>query len=248
MKKQKSCFWGFLLLVSVGLLGIVIISVCNPCFDPWCESCRPKPVVSCCECPFNCCECNDEPCVVIASFEFNIDMNDPENRQKLFQVTRLDFPDSVVWESAEFRQSGSGYADKDFMFMGKARMTREDFDKVFAEITFARPFGFGGAPNHYHQRLFECPCRNQWFAVAYDPSFETNKADNPEALVHFIWFKFRFKRNTPFAPQRLIDFYEQMETMRREGTLTRQRGMELHAELHAEMQQEQAEQAQESED
>ena len=157
MKKQTSRFLSFLLLASVGLLGI-IISGCHRCdCDPWCGNCSKKPV-PCCECPFDCCECAFDE--IIASFEFDIDMKDPETRQKLFQTTRLDFPDSVIWESAKFRQTGVTHAHKDHMFSGEARMTREDFDKVFAEFTFARPFGFGGVPEHYYMRLFECPCRN----------------------------------------------------------------------------------------
>ena len=234
MKKKTSRFWScFLLLASVGLLGVIIILCWQCCDDPWCKICGQKRV-PCCECPFDCCECNDEACAIIASFELDIDMSDPEIRQKLFQTTRLDFPDSVVWERAYFRQTGIGFAAKDHMFRGEARMTREDFDKVFAEITFPRPFGFSGVPDHYHTGFFQCPCGNQWFAVAYEPSFETNKADNPEALVHIFWNKFRVKRNTPFASQWQIDFHEKVEAMRREGTLTRQRFMELHAEMRQE--------------
>jgi len=211
---KKPYFWGFLLLASVGLLWIIAITVGHRCQDQGCRRCNPP--VSCCECPFDCCDCaldeGDGANTHIITFEIDLDMNDPENRQKLFQTTRLEFPDSVVWESAKFSQWGSNHTHPSFTFRGEAKMTREEFDKVFAGISFTDR-NYGGAswrPEHYYQAYFDCPCNAQRFSVGYEPAFETNKEENPEALVDIFWEKIRVKRDSPFATPIEKERYEEL--------------------------------------
>ena len=190
-KKQTAHFWSFLLLA----MGIIAIPGC------W-------QVVTCCDCPFGCCGCTlettDVPNTPIIPFTRTLDMNDPENRQKFFQLTRLEFPDSVVWESAHITYNPI----PQHIFRGAARMTRKDFDTIFAGIPFREYGDHIGSHEHPYYGTVDCPGNNCDLRVWYERFFETNKAENPEALVGIQFMELKAKRASPWTPQVVQEFNE----------------------------------------
>ena len=148
----------------------------------------------------------EEPVLVsIIPFEYTLDMNDPVNRQKFLQLTNLEFPDSVQWENARITYNSI----PQHIFEGSARMTRKDFDTIFAKVSFREYGDHIGSPDHPYHGTADFPRSNCNLRVGYERSFETNKADNPETLVHVLWYELRTKYNkndSPFTPAILEQF------------------------------------------
>ena len=130
----------------------------------------------------------------VVSFQNTIDMNDPVNRQRLYQLTRLEFPDSVKWENAQITYNPI----PQHLFSGSAKMTRKDFDTAFAKVTFRECEDHIGSLDHPYQGTAQYPRSNCNLRVSYERSFETNKAENPKTLVQISWFERRAKHDSPF--------------------------------------------------
>ena len=140
-------------------------------------------------------------------FAHKLDMNDPLNRQKFFQLTNLDFPDSVVWEEAHITYNPI----PQHIFDGSATMTRKDFDAVFSKVTFREWGDHIGSPDHPYQGTADFPRSNCNLRVSYERSFETNKAENPEALVHIHWGELKAKNEeSPFTPEIVKEFQQKL--------------------------------------
>ena len=93
-------------------------------------------------------------------------------------------------------------------------MTRKDFDTIFAKVSFREYGDHIGSPDHPYQGTADFPRSNCDLRVGYERSFETNKADNPETLVHVHWYEFRTKYNkndSPFTPAILEQFLKNQQ-------------------------------------
>ena len=130
----------------------------------------------------------------VVPFENSLDMNDPLNRERFKKLTKLDFPDSVKWEDAKIVYNPI----PQHLFHGQARMTRKEFDYVFGKIKFREYGDHIGSPDHSYQGTAPFPRSNCDLRVGYERSFETNKAQNPEALIQISWFEMRAKNDSPF--------------------------------------------------
>lgn len=130
----------------------------------------------------------------IVPFENTLDMNDPLNRERLKQLTKLDFPDTVKWESAKITYNPI----PQHLFEGKARMTRKQFDEIFAKVKFREYGDHIGSPDHPYQGTADYPWSRCNLRAHYERSFEAEKDKNPETLVDIFWFELKARNGTPF--------------------------------------------------
>ena len=90
------------------------------------------------------------------------------------------------------------------LFEGFTKMSRKDFDTIFAKVSFREWGDHIGSPDHPYWGIAGFPNADCELKVYYDHSFETNRAENPEARVHIYWREIKTgydNNDSPFTPE-----------------------------------------------